>query len=105
MNAYRKAIDCDPTNIVPWLNIGWTHLGQGDLNRSIDAFNQVLNIDPENKQALNGIESCERTAATNPSLERCPECHKYGVRRRTREYGGEIHTSRSCPHCEYHDDD
>ena len=49
MSDYNKAIELDPTYIMPYKNCGKLHKKNGDYEKAIDMFTKAIHLDPNNK--------------------------------------------------------
>lgn len=64
---YKKALyhleasfEYEPRNIITLMNLGLAHYYLGEYSKAIDAWQYLLNIDPQNEQAKNNIKAVKR---------------------------------------------
>ena len=52
IHCYEKALETDPRNLTAWVKIGEIHSYKNDLNKAMATFTKVLDINPQNRTAL-----------------------------------------------------
>jgi len=52
IQSYEKALESDPRNLTAWVKIGEIHSYKNDIEKAMDIFTKVLEIDSTNRVAL-----------------------------------------------------
>ncbi|MHA1453841.1 MAG: tetratricopeptide repeat protein [Promethearchaeota archaeon] len=52
IHCYEKALESDPRNLTAWIKIGEIHSYTNDVDKAMDIFSKLLEIDPQNRIAL-----------------------------------------------------
>ena len=52
ITCYKEALKIDPENLSTWIKIGELHSFTNDIDKAMQIFHKVLEIDPQNRIAL-----------------------------------------------------
>jgi len=69
LESLTRAIEIDRHNPEAWMNLGVIHRSMKDFEKAIGAFNEVIKIHPENKEALRYRDFCIRNATGKKDIE------------------------------------
>ena len=61
-NAFRSAIDADPSDPAAYVNLGTLELGSGRFGEAVNWFAQALTLSPQNEQARQGLAAAREAA-------------------------------------------
>jgi len=73
IESMLKAIDIDRDNVEAWMNVGVIHRSERQYEKAIGAFNEVLKIVTENKEAQKYRDFCIRKMSNEISTEEAKE--------------------------------
>ncbi len=66
LNRFTKATEADASLVAAWSNKGCALGRLGDCEGALAAFNKALEIDPNNREATEGKELCQRMMSAQP---------------------------------------
>jgi len=59
-NAYRRIIELDPADLEAYNNLGVAHAMQGEIGRTVELREKVLEMGPNNQKATDNIAKAKK---------------------------------------------